>query len=203
MLKELLEHSFYVTYPAKSHVTVALEENVYDGDFSLVDPKACRDCRHQCSDVETERAQLRVDARTEVHVISIDEVMGNIEEQVGDSCDYMLDDNKKVAFVEMTCSTSDYVIGKRQKARRQLYNTLCLLYTNPDVRAHLEREKERFVIFSWRETFPKGDGGLDLAESAMMGMTSLVDDVYSPENVSKFDFGFLMREIRFPARLKW
>ena len=98
MLKELFESTFYVTFPAKKNVTIALDEQVHLGEFSLVDPKACRDCKFKCSDVEEGRKQLLVNANSEVHVMSVDSVMNNIAEDVGDTCDYMLDDAEKVAF---------------------------------------------------------------------------------------------------------
>lgn len=202
MLKELFESTFYVTFPAKTNITIALEEQVHSGKFSLVDPKACRDCKFKCSDVEDERKQLLVDAKSEVHVMSVDSVMNNIAEDVGDTCDYMLDDNEKVALVEMTCSSSKYVGSKRQKARGQLYNTICLLVTNPDLQKHIENEHIRYAIFSWKKTYPE-DGGEDPVENIMMGMTKMTDEVYSPDNVSKFDFNFLLKEIRYPDSLEW
>lgn len=202
MLKELFESTFYVTFHPKSKLTIALEEQVHLGKFSLVDPKACRDCKFKCSDAEDGREQLLVNAKSEVHVMSVDSVMNNIAEDVGDTCDYMLDDNEKVALVEMTCSSSRYVGSKRQKARGQLYNTICLLATNPDLRKHIENEDIRYAIFSWKETYPKDDG-TDPVENIMMGMTKMTDEVYSPDNVSKFDFNFWLKEIRYPDSLEW
>ena len=35
----------------------------------------------------------------------------------------------------------------------------------------------------------------------MTGMTVMADEVYSPDNESKFDFGFKMKEIRYPYAL--
>lgn len=119
MLKELFEATFYLSFPPKKHVKIALEEQIYVSDFSLVDPKACRACRCQCSDNEAGRKQLLVRTESPVNVISLDNVLSYIEEPVGPICDYML------------------------------------------------------------------------------------DDVYSPDNVSKFDYGFLLKEIRFPYSLVW
>ena len=36
---------------------------------------------------------------------------------------------------------------------------------------------------------------------SMMGMTVMADEVYSPDNESKFDFGFKLKEIRYPHAL--
>lgn len=202
MLKELFESSFYVTFPARSNVVVALEERVYTGDFSLVDPKACRDCRHQCGETASDRKQLMVRTAHELNAICIDDVVEYVNECVGPTCDYMLDDGKKIALVEMTCSTSRYATSKRQKARAQLYNTLCLLFANPDIQMHLERESERLAVFSWRDTLLQSDD-LDSVEKGMKGLTSMADDVYSTDNVTKFDYDFGLVEIRFPRHLIW
>lgn len=203
MLKELFEATFYVTFPARKNVTIALDEQVFDSDFSLVDPMACRDCRYPCASNETERHQLLVKNNTsEVHVISFDDVFKPVGEQVGLTCDYMLDDGEEVALVEMTCATSEYVTSKRQKARAQLYNTLCLLRANPVIKQHLEQEESCFVVFSWKETLPQTSIA-DSVESGMMGMASMVDSVYSPDNFSIFDYGFLLREIRYPLPFVW
>ena len=140
MLKELFEASFYITFPKKEDMVLMLDERKAQGDFGLVDTKAC---------------------------------------------------------VEMTCSTTDYVKGKRVKARGQLYNTLSLLYTNPDVRNHLGNKQARYVVFSWKETFPENQE-MDSVEASMKGMILMSDEVYSPDNESKFDFEFKMKEIRYP-----
>ena len=42
---------------------------------------------------------------------------------------------------------------------------------------------------------------MDDIESSMKGMTVLNDVIYSPDNESKFDFGFKLREIRYPDLL--
>ena len=97
----------------------------------------------------------------------------------------------------MTCSTTDYVKGKRIKARGQLFNTLSLFYTNPDIRSHMEKKNIRYVVFSWKETIPENKE-MDSVETSMKGMILMSDEVYSPDNESNFDFGFKLKEIRYP-----
>ena len=55
-------------------------------------------------------------------------------------------------------------------------------------------------MFSWRETIPD-DEEMDFVESSMKGMTLMADEVYSSDNESKFDFGFKLKEIRYPSIL--
>ena len=71
-----------------------------------------------------------------------------------------------------------------------------LLNMNPDVRNHLEKKSSRYVVFSWKETFPENQE-MDSVEKNMTGMILMSDEVYSPDNESKFDFGFKMKEIRY------
>ena len=129
--------------------------------------------------------------------MSLDQVFGYVKDNVGEISDFLLDGSESAIVVEMTCSTTDYVKGKRVKARGQLYNTLSLLSMNPDVRNHLENKQSRYVVFSWKETFPENQE-MDSVEASMKGMILMSDEVYSPDNESKFDFGFKMKEIRYP-----
>lgn len=129
--------------------------------------------------------------------MNLEQVFDYVGEDVGEISDYLLDGAESAIMVEMTCSTTDYVKGKRVKARGQLYNTLSLLFTNPDVRNHMENKQARYAVFSWKETFPENQE-MDSVEASMKGMILMSDEVYSPDNESKFDFGFKMKEIRYP-----
>ncbi len=200
MLKELFEAHFYGTFPKVDNKVLMLEEISAAGDLSLLDPNACIGCKYVCNNVPEEREQLKAYCAQDVNIISIDQLFSFVREEVGEICDYMLDTLNTTALVEMTCSTSEHVIGKRQKARGQLYNTLRLLYANPIVRGHIENKNVRYVVFSWKETFPE-EREMDSIESSMKGMTVLTDIVYSPDNESKFDFDFKLKEIRYPDML--
>jgi len=39
---------------------------------------------------------------------------------------------------------------------------------------------------------------MDSVEASMKGMIQMTDEVYSPDNESRFDFGFKLKEIRYP-----
>ena len=200
MLKELFEGHFYGTFPKVQNRVLNLTEYVQNGIFSLLDPKACRDCHFICDSNPENREQMKVESQQPVNIISIDEVFSYVKENLGETCDYMLESNGAIAVVEMTCSTTDYAMEKRQKARRQLYNTLTHLMTNPVVKEHIERQVSHYVVFSWKETFDSNATGDSVGDS-MTGMTVMADEVYSPDNESKFDFGFKMKEIRYPYAL--
>lgn len=197
MLKELFEASFYITFPKKEDTVLMLDERIFQGNFGLVDAHACQGCKYVCNDNQEEREQLKVYGDKQVAIVSLDQVFRYVHEDVGEISDYMLEGADSVIVVEMTCSTTDYVEGKRVKARSQLYNTLSLLYTSPDVRNHLENKQARYVVFSWKETFPEEED-MDSIEFSMKGMILMSDETYSPDNESKFDFGFKLKEIRYP-----
>lgn len=197
MLKELFEAHFYCTFHRKAGKVLMLDERTAQGDFTLLDTNACQGCKFVCSDDPREREQLKVHGDQAVYVLNMDQVFSYVQEDVGEMCDYILEGTTSVTLVEMTCSTTDYVRGKRQKARGQLYNTLDRLFTSPTIRSHIERMPIRHVVFSWKETFPD-DGEMDSVETNMREMLLMTDEVYSPDNESRFDYGFKMREIRYP-----
>lgn len=200
MLKELFEGHFYGTFHKVRNRVLNLTEYVYTGTFSLLDSKACNECHFICDSIPTNREQMRVESQLPVNIISIEEVFSYVKENLGERCDYFMESNGTVAVVEMTCSTSDYAMEKRQKARRQLYNTLTYLMMSPIVKKHIERLVKHYVIFSWKETFDSSVTDDSVGES-MTGMTVMADEVYSPDNESKFDFGFKLKEIRYPYAL--
>lgn len=127
----------------------------------------------------------------------MDQVFDYVRDEVGEICDYMMESDQTTALVEMTCSTSGYVKDKRRKARRQLYNTLCLLFASPIIKEHVESHMLRYVVFSWKETTPS-DSLNDKVEKSMVAMTMMSDSVYSADNELNFDFDFKLREIRYP-----
>lgn len=200
MLKELFEGHFYGTFPKVADRVLNLTEHIQSGSFSLLDKKACQGCHYICESNPESREQMRVESILPVSLISLDEAFSYVKENLGETSDFLLESHDVAAVVEMTCSTTDYVIEKRQKARRQLYNTLGILMTSSIVRQHIERLNTRVAVFSWRETFASAIAGDTVGES-MTGMTVMADEVYSPDNESQFDFGFKMKEIRYPHAL--
>ncbi|MBR5640450.1 MAG: hypothetical protein IKW83_12135 [Muribaculaceae bacterium] len=200
MIKELFESSFFINHPKRDCLNINFIEHPYKGNFSLLDEMACEGCKLICSPDVQDRKQLQVSSKSDVYVMKLDQVF-NILNKAGENCDFMMDDSVIMALVEMTCSKSEYVVSKRQKAIGQLYNTLQTICVNKDVKEHIDREKARFVIFSWKDTslnLPH-----DAAEESMIVMTEMSDEIYSIDNVSKFDFGFKFKEIRFPDILNW
>ena len=197
MLKELFECYFYLTYPKVPGRVVNLTERVEEDSFSLLDKSACMDCHYVCSWNPADRKQLNIESTDPVYVIGMDEVVGYVKDNLGEICDYMLESRDTVAVVEMTCSTSEYVTDKRRKARRQLHNTLAVLMANPVLKEHIERKIVHYAVFSWKETFDIS-AAIDPIEKNMADMTIMADEVYSPDNVSEFDFGFKLKEIRYP-----
>lgn len=200
MIKELFESSFFHKKPIVDTPNINFIEYTHKGQFSLIDKLACDGCKRVCSQNINDRKQLLICSRDVVYVMKLDQLFKVIE-NAGENCDYMLDDSVVMALIEMTCTSSEYVESKRQKAISQLYSTLQTICENSDVRGHIEREEARFVIFSWKDT--SRDESYDDVEKSMILMTEMSDEVYSIDNVSNFDFGFKFKEIRYPDTLNW
>lgn len=200
MIKELFESSFFHKKPIVDAPNINFIEYPCKGQFSLCDKLACSGCKHVCSQNIKDRKQLLVYSREVVYVMKLDQLFKVIK-SAGENCDYMIDDSFVMALIEMTCTSSEYIESKRQKAISQLYSTLQTMCENYDVRRHIEREKARFVIFSWKDT--SRDESYDAVEESMILMTEMSDEVYSIDNVSNFDFGFKFKEIRYPDTLNW
>ena len=201
MLKELFESCFYITFH-KRECVVNLTETTHNGNFALLDPEACRDCKCVCAPLPKNRKQLLVQASERVNTIKVDDVFAPVLEDMGEMCDYILDNSRKFVLVEMTCATKEYVGSKRVKCVGQLYNTLTNLRMCDPVGKHIEQKAEREVVFSWKETHEPVDLE-DTIEKSMTAMSDMGDEVYSPNNVSPFESGFLYREIRYPDALVW
>lgn len=199
MLKELFESSFFTVYPLRRNVSLCLFEEEYQGLFSLADQVACESCIYPCGD---EKVQLSIESNKSVHVIKLDQVFEILNEDVGKNCDYLLDNNDVIVLVEMTCCSDKFSGSKRQKAKGQLYNTLNILLSVGTINLHINDKSKRYVVFSWKDTTLIKDTE-DIVDINMSNMTILNDEVYSIDNESKFDFGFLYKEVRFPDCLNF
>ncbi len=203
MLKELFESSFYKTYPPKEDTLVNINERTHSGLFSLYDPLACHSCVI-CLMSPTSKENIKIATASEIHEISMSEVVSYIKEATSQNCDYILDDGVDTfTLLEMTCSQPIYVENsKRNTAIRQLYNTLVCLFTNPNIKQHIENHSNKYVIFSWKNTLNTIDRS-DPVEQGFLAFTDFSDETYSPDNYRKFDFDFKYKEIRYPHILEW
>ena len=200
MLKELFEAHFYRIFPKIDDRVLMIEEFEKNGDFSLVDSNACMGCKYICSEEPEMREQLKVTSTQPVNIVNMEQVFSFVKEDIGEVCDYIIEGASSTILVEMSCSTAEYVKAKRPKAREQLYNSLEQLFTCTPVRSHIEKRATHYVIFSWKETFPP-ESEINDVEKSMKDMTIMSDAVYSPDNESKFEFGFKLKEIRYPLAL--
>lgn len=204
MLKELIESSFYVTFPPKDNLVIQVDESQHSGRFSLRDPLACEQCE-RCQQDSKEQVNLWVSSENTVFSVRVSQIFDRVNNNLGEVCDYLIADDNKFLAIEMTCSESKYVgssFGKRSKAQQQLYNTLEILFTNPVIRSSIGKRSVKKAIFSWKNTSNLNSIG-DEAERGFSVFTDFSDSTYSPNNEQKFDFGFTFREIRYPDVLDW
>lgn len=200
MFKEIIESTFFCTFPKKENSIVCLIEKTHTGTFSLVDTKFCSDCSICKYDI-TEQKNLLIESSTEVNSLKLEQVFELVKDNLGENCDYILGDDNKVVLIEMTCSKSEYVDctndkSKRTKARSQLKNTLYILNANKIIWNFLERKNSKHVIFSWKNKYPINED--DIVEKRFLDFSRLSDEIHSNENIQKFDLGFDYREIRYP-----
>ena len=196
MLKELFESSFYMTYPHDENVLPNVTETIYVGSFALVDPSACVGCRDICNPNPMQRQQLRLFTSTDVHAVKMDDVLKYVKDNLGEHCDYILDNGHKFCLVEMTCANDVHVGSKRLKSRSQLFNSISSLRACYAIREHIDAAEQCYVVFSWRKT-EVGDEN-DPVEKTMLKMIAVSDEIYSPDNESNFDNTFKYKEIRYP-----
>lgn len=203
MLKELFESSFYITYPQKQNVRVSINERVHSGNFSLYDSLSCNACATCIAD-PTVRENIKISSSSPIHEVSMSEVTSFVKEDISENCDFVLDDGTKtIILLEMTCSQPKYVDGsKRNKATKQLYETLVCLFANPGLKQHIESYVNKYVVFSWKNTQNEVDRN-DKVEQGFLAFTDFSDETYSPDNYRNFDFDFKFKEIRYPHVLEW
>lgn len=201
MLKELFESNLYLTYPKRDNRALMLNEFNMNGYFPLLDDSACGGCHFICNASLADREQLKVHANCSVHVISVNQIFSFVKESVGERCDYLIESSNSSILIEMTCATSEFVVDKRQKARRQLSNTIVLLFANQAIKNHINKHNCRYVVFSWKETFDPNTPK-DSVEKTMADMMLMTDSVYSPDNEMDFDYGYKIKEIRYPYVLE-
>lgn len=203
MLKELFESSFYMIFPQKPNLRVSINERVHCGEFSLHDSLSCSACDVCIADIAA-RENIKISTSSPIHEVSMSEVTSFIKDKIGENCDTVLDDGiNTIALLEMTCSQTEYVDGsKRHKATRQLYETIVCLFTNGAIKKHVEKHKNKYVLFSWKNTQKPIDRS-DKVEQGFLAFTDFSDETYSPYNYREFDFGFKYKEIRYPHILEW
>lgn len=204
MLKELFESSFYITYPQRPDIRVLINERIHrSGTFSLYDSLSCKTCE-KCIADPSARENIKITTSSPIHEISMSEVIGFVKEEISDNCDCILDDGTNTfTLLEMTCSQPKYIEGsKRNKALRQLYETLVSLFANSNIRKHIEGYKNKYAVFSWKNTLNAVDRN-DTVEQGFLAFTDFSDEIYSPDNYRKFDFDFKYKEIRYPHILEW
>lgn len=202
MLKELFEGTFYWTFPKKTDTVVNIQEKIYSGVFSLNDPIACGSCKVCMSD-ESQRKNIVVSTLSPLSVISVSQVVSYIKDSIGNNCDYMMANMKTVCFIEMTCSSVEYVnryeSGKRMTAKTQLSNTTSIFMSNPNVRTFIDGKENRIAVFSWKDTSHPNDAD-DMTEKGFEVFSEIAKDLSLDKNALYIN-GFLFKEIIYPEVL--
>lgn len=190
--------------------------DIHSGDFSLSDARACDTCKHPD---DCDRAVLRIHSDIDVAVIDMDEWKASHSDtqSIGKICDYLLYDaedqyaSRKVAFCDLTCSTTDYVNpgkstkypkGKRAYAIEQMTHTVEMFFSRPVVDQQIATATDRRIIFGVRFS------DLPIILPAAKSMSAFTRTPSSTAGIVRSQqtiggIGFTYVEVRYPERMRW
>lgn len=209
MLKEVFEKDFYLVHPKRESVIVNVVEHTYTGDFSLCDSKSCLGWsgREACaSKASCNHENLHVHAAEEVYVVSMDQILGYLNEVLPHNADFVACGSSRFRVLEMTCMEEKYVNGtagetypggKRAHAQSQCEKLVEMMYMCGPIRQFVEHHQVKESIFAWRNT---DEPDIDHSMSYYARMQDVVDSSIISLPM-QFDFRF--RTIKYPSVLEW
>lgn len=195
---------------------ISSRSEIYSGDFSLSDAKACNVCKNS---TDCNRAVMLIHSDIDVAVINMDEWKASRtdKQSIGKICDYMLYDaedryaSRKVAFCDLTCSTAEYVNpgkstkypqGKRAYAIEQITRTVEMFFKQPVMDQQIATATDRHIIFGVRLS----DRPAQLPPARSMSAftrtpSSTAGEVRSQQTIGGIRFTYV--EVRYPERMVW
>lgn len=195
---------------------IGSRSDIYSGDFSLSDSKACDACKNP---TDCDRKVMRLHSDIDVAVIDMDEWKASRSDKtsIGKICDYLLYDaedqyaSRKVAFCDLTCSTTGYVNpgkstkypqGKRAYAIEQMTRTVEMFFKQPVVDQQIATATDRRIIFGVRFS------DLQIRQPAARSMSaftrtpsSTVGIISSQQTIGGIGFAYV--EVRYPEVMRW
>lgn len=207
------------TYPnSKGIPCTSFSLDSLNGEFSLTDPKACNECKKQVDRCPSgcDEVGIRIHTGQPMCILRFDSYIEQFHhDRMPSNCDYLLFDEgidvHKIAFCDITCSTSEYVEpnsgkipeGKRARCRIQMQTSLNLLSQEELLAARIFSIPNRVALFGWREYMPKDT--FDKASSSMkdFGLTpsSKAGILEYPEMALSGNFKFI--EVKYPHIYQW
>lgn len=219
-MKELLELYFGLHYQSPKHAMV--DSEIKNGRFSIVDPKACEDCKKFTPEHETDcdKVVIYVDSNEHnVECIQLERFIDNYANlkaiPSGKKCDLLLMDEDKIVFCDMTCSNAKYIdpyrmkdgtekIGKRNSVRKQIENSITLLLNVPAIASKMKEKSSRIGLFAYRiKDIPIDDNFDCKVKASMRSFMANVDRSSTEPMFSDMGYGFLFMEVKYPNIFVW
>lgn len=220
MMKDLLELYFGQHYQSTKQVLAEIE--VKSGLFSFADPKACRDCKEFTPghEADCDKVVVKIDSQEhDIECIQLEQFIDNFHNLKAmpseKKCDLLLVNENKIVLCDMTCSKAKYIdpsmmqdgtenTGKRNKVRKQIKNSIALLYNVPEIASEINKKSERIALFAYRvkEEVVKDD----FDRKMMSGIRSfgIKQEKLSQEPMySDMENGFVFTEVRYPDTFAW
>lgn len=189
---------------------------IFNGDFSLNDSKTCSDCTSKDPEyVSCNQHILEISAHKDVHVLNFEQFINQFDgtpaAMTGDRCDYILYDEQKIAFCDVSCSSRKWVEpnegkypqGKRAKVYDQMKNSLNALLSVTLLDSRILSFTFKDAIFGWRERDNYGE-----QDRAMLNMMLFSETPSSQEKVLHTDLytmghNFSFVEVEYPQKYIW
>ena len=176
--------------------------NVHQGDFTLSDQKACKQCPNKDCENDQPNVVLNIGVQTSrVIEIDYDVFISQLfpQDNKPTNCDYILTSDNAIALCELTCSREKALTplvksgGKRVRAHSQLIETKRMLYEVQSIRDYIDSHCARKVLLFGYRLKAK------LTQSELAQLTPfLTAPGMSPSWGSEIDDGFLLTQCEFP-----
>ena len=210
-MKDLLKNRFARSLGLTRIVDVNFYQNT--GSLTFTDNKSCSDCESktasifaECTDKTVLKAHFGNNNVCFIELEKFLDQFANVSYLAkGGKCDLMMYDDIKCVFVELSCLNAKYLedndnkLGKKTKARQQLYNTILKLQKSPDVAGKINSYQIKQAIFAYREKNKITTGDKIEKTMSVFNMTSKISKMY----MSKMEYGFTFVNIEYPNVYQW
>lgn len=215
-----MEYLLTHLYPREKGYTtdrqIAFPVRIFKEDFSLNDNKVCFECRSKDSMfADCNQRVLEISAHKEVHVLNFEQFINQFDGTpaaiIGDRCDYILYDEQKIAFCDVSCSSRKWVEpnngkypqGKRAKVYEQMKNSLNTLLTVTLLDTKILSFTFKDAIFGWRERDNYGEEDQAMLNMMLFSKTPSSQEKVLHTEVYAMGHNFSFVEVEYPQHYIW
>lgn len=214
-MKELLEQ-YFGAYYGSTRTNVYVDTDDKTGEFRLCDSKACNDCLNKTPKYENDcdHTVLKCKSDDNIKVFWIEKFIDEFNNlramPTHSKCDIMMSNDNTIVFCDMSCSKPEYIddfqsngknkLGKRNKAKNQIEDTIYLLMNVPEIASEINKKGHKIGLFAYRE---KHRDDLSDTDSKvfrnMNSFGSFIAKATSGNLSSPLSHGFQFTEINYPS----